>query len=203
MATRADADGDPSNGYEATAAEFMRRREQSNIGLATIRRWSSLLPPGASVLDLGCGHGVPVAKALVEDGFEVYGIDASPTLVEAFCRRFPQAHARCEAVEDSDFFGTTFDGVLAIGLVFLLEAHVQRQLIRKVARALIPGGRFLFTAPREACEWQDVLTGRRSLSLGADAYQSVLAPAGLVLVDEYQDEGDNHYFDGERKPHGA
>src|SRR5690606_36018499 len=114
MGTRAEAEGDPSNGYEAIAPEFMRRREQASIGLAAVRRWSRVLPPGATVLDLGCGHGIPLAKALSEYGFDVYGIDASPSLVAEFRRRFPRARARCEAVEGSDFFARAFDGVLAI-----------------------------------------------------------------------------------------
>ncbi|HWM27248.1 MAG TPA: class I SAM-dependent methyltransferase [Woeseiaceae bacterium] len=195
MPTQAAAKDDPSNGYEAIAAEFMRRRGESNIGAATVRRWSRGLPPGATILDLGCGHGIPLAMALIEDGFNVYGVDASPTLIVAFRSRFPHAHVTCDAVEASDFFGRTFDGVLAIGLIFLLDAGTQRELIRKVAQALTPGGRFLFTAPRAACNWTDVLTGRPSLSLGAEGYEAILTGAGLAVLDEYLDEGENHYFD--------
>ena len=193
-----DVTHDPSNGYEAVAAEFMRRRRESGIGVATVRRWSLALAPGATLLDLGCGHGVPLAMTLIDDGFNVYGIDASPTLAAAFRSRFPDTHVACEAVEGSGFFGRTFDAVLAIGLIFLLDADTQRDLIRKVAQALAPRGRFLFTSPRDACAWTDVLTGRTSLSLGADGYKAVLASAGLTLLGEYLDEGDNHYFDARR-----
>lgn len=35
MATRVEAEDDPSNGYESIASEFMQRREQSGSGLAT------------------------------------------------------------------------------------------------------------------------------------------------------------------------
>ena len=185
----------PSNGYEAIASEFMRRRGESNIGAATVRRWSRALQPGATVLDVGCGHGIPLAMVLVEHGFNVYWIDASPTLIAAFHSRFPQAHVSCGAAESSDFFGRTFDGVLAIGLIFLLDADTQRKLIRKVAEALNPGGRFLFTAPRDACSWTDVMTDRPSLSLGAEGYEAILTGAGLAVLDEYLDEGENHYFD--------
>ena len=47
-------------------------------------------------------------------------------------------HVSCEAVEDSSFFGRTFDGVIAVGLLFLLSAAEQRDLIRRVAFALNP-----------------------------------------------------------------
>ena len=57
------------------------------------------------------------------------------------------------------------------------------------------GGRFLFTSPEPACTWADALTGRPSLSLGAAVYKTALSDAALALVAEYDNEGDNHYFD--------
>ncbi len=105
----------------------------------------------------------------------------------------------CEAVADSRFFGRTFDGIMAVGLVFLLPAEVQRDLLRKLALALNSGGRFLFTGPARTCTWTDVLTGRQSLSLGAEKYEAVLSAVGRTPVSEYMDEGENHYY-GACKP---
>ncbi len=163
-------------------------------GAATVREWSRALAPNSSVLDLGCGHGVPISQALVERGFTVYGVDASATLIAALHKRFPEVHLECAAVEDSEFFHCTFDGVVAWGLVFLLPASVQAALIHQVARVLNPGGRFLFTSPPEAVTWLDALTGRASISLGTDRYQQILHAEGLVLVGEELDEGENHYY---------
>lgn len=83
-----------------------------------------MLPEGVSVLDLGCGSGVPISEALLEEGCEVFGVDASPALVAAFRRRFPQAKVACEPVEESRFFDRTCDGVVAVGLLFLLAPAV-------------------------------------------------------------------------------
>lgn len=189
---------DPSNGYEAVASEFMRVRNPS-IGVATVRTWARSLPRGASILDLGCGDGVPIGAALMSAGFRLYGVDASATLTAAFRQRFPHGEVVCEPVEDSRFFGRTFDAVIAVGLMFLLSAEAQRNLIRNVAMALSPGGRFLFTAPVPVGTWDDALTGRESVSLGAGEYKAALADAGLTLVGEHTDEGDAHYYDT-RKP---
>ncbi|MGH8563849.1 MAG: class I SAM-dependent methyltransferase [Gammaproteobacteria bacterium] len=193
--TRPSAEDDPSNGYEVVASGLMARRGQSRIGVASIRTWARSLPPGAPILDLGCGHGVPISMALMNDGLAIYGVDASPTLTAAFRSRYRDAHVACQTVEDSRFFGRTFDGVLAVGLMFLLSADAQRDLIRRVALALNPNGRFLFTSPAQVCTWMDVSTGRQSLSLGAEAYKAVLSCTGLTLVGEHLDEGDNHYYD--------
>jgi len=146
------------------------------------------------VLDLGCGSGDPIAKELSRHGFSISGIDASPILIAEFHRQIPEASWACEAVEDSQFFGRKYDAILAVGLVFLLPEDAQQTVIGKVGEALEVNGSFLFTAPREACEWEDVLTGQRSVSLGARQYEAALLRTGLVVIESYVDEGENHYF---------
>jgi SAM-dependent methyltransferase len=188
------ASRDPSNGYEAVSGEFISLRSRSSVGVATVRDWAKSLRLGGSVLDLGCGHGLPISQVLIDEGLSLYGIDASPSMIAAFRARFPETPVECSAIEDSQLFGRRFDGALAWGLIFLLAKDLQTTLIRKVALALEPGGRFLFTAPHRVGEWPDSLTGRRSVSLGSDAYRAILAAEGLALVDEAEDEGRNHYY---------
>jgi cyclopropane fatty-acyl-phospholipid synthase-like methyltransferase len=189
---------DKSNGYEEVSELFMSERD-SLTGVATVRQWSRTLLQGSSILDLGCGHGVPISQALIDDGFTVYGVDASATLINSFRKRFPGAHAECSAFQDSGFFGRTFDAVVAVGLMFLLHPDVQRLLIQKVKQALNSRGRFLFTSPKEKCVWQDILTRRQSVSLGAERYREILQAEALILVGEMSDEGNNHYY-SVRKP---
>ncbi len=192
---------DQSNGYETVSGNFMFIRSRS-IGVASVREWAKSLPPGGSVLDVGCGHGMPISKALIDEGFSVYGIDASPSMIAAFRSHFSDTPLECSAIEDSQLFGREFDGVVAWGLMFLLAPDVQATLIHKAALALKPGGRFLFTAPHQACEWLDSLTGKTSVSLGSDKYRELVESEGLVLVGETEDEGQNHYY-GVCKPGGT
>jgi len=188
---------DRSNGWEAVAAQLIELRSPT-IGVSTLHRWIASLPVPGAVLDLGCGAGIPVSEALGNAGFDVYGIDAAPSLVAAFRQRFPTAHAACETVEDSPLFDRSFDAAVAIGLLFLLPERRQRDVVRRVADVLKPGGRFLFTAPVEGGTWPDSLTGRPSVSLGIDGYKAAIDDAGLTLVGEYLDEGENHYYDARK-----
>lgn len=185
--------GDKSRGYEALAQRFITSRSPT-IGAASVRDWSRALPRGASVLDLGCGSGIPVSAVLTAEGFEVYAVDASATLIETYRRRFPAAHVECGAAEDSTFFDRRFDGIVAWGLMFLLPADIQRDVIGKAARALAPGGRFLFTSGAVADVWHDAMTGGESISLGAEEYRTILRDAGLTVEDEMSDEGENYYY---------
>jgi SAM-dependent methyltransferase len=185
---------DQSNGWNDIADQFIAAR--SLIGRALVRNWArDHLPHASRVIDIGCGSGVPITEALIDEGFDVFAIDAAPNLIAAFRDRFPKVPSVCEPAQESEFFGLSFDAAVSIGLMFLLSAEDQKKLIDRVARALRPGGRFLFTAPRERCEWQDVLTGRQSISLGEDEYVRLLREVELDLVSTYSDEGDNHYFD--------
>ena len=195
---------DGSNGYEGIANIYAAGRGTrplvgDAIGAAIVRAWSQAFPPGATVLDLGSGPGEPSTRILREAGLATYAIDASPTMVAAFSERFPGVPIERNTVEASEFFGRTFDGVIAWGLLFLLEPAAQALVIEKVARALEPGGRFLFTAQTQPLEWLDAMTGRRSQSLGAQTYDRLLRDAGLTWVDEAQDEGENHYYFVEKK----
>jgi cyclopropane fatty-acyl-phospholipid synthase-like methyltransferase len=187
---------DKSNGYEEIASLFLsgRGRNHSGVGATVVADWSKMLPEGAAVLDLGCGTGVPISQALIERGFQVYGLDASPTMVAAFQARFPSVPIECAAVEDSDFFLRAFDGVVAWGLFFLLDREVQLRLIKKIAGVLQGGGRLLFTAPSHNSSWHDAMTGRISTSLGYEMYRAALEAERISLVGTHLDEGENHYY---------
>ena len=191
---------DLSNGYEAVSREWLARRGSSAarstaIGVKEVRHWAKNLPPGSSVIDLGCGPGFPITVVLVEEGHRVFGVDAAPSFVSAFRSNLPGIPIACESVLESTFFGRTFDGVLAWGLMFLLKADEQRTLIQKFAEILVPGGRLLFTSPAKPTAWTDGMTGLESVSLGSDEYRKLLAAVGLSVAKEYEDIGENHYFD--------
>lgn len=180
--------------YEAVATEFMRLRSP-HLGVAEVQSWAERLPGQAEVLDIGCGHGLPLTRLLAEHGFSLYAVEASATLAEALRVNVPSARLRCETVESSDLFGRQFDGVLAWGLLFLLTAQDQQALLAKLAAALVAGGSLLFTAPRLACAWRDQPSGHPSCSLGAVRYRELLANNGLLSEREYQDSGGNYYYE--------
>jgi len=163
-----------------------------------VKAWASEFPPGATVLDLGSGPGEPSTRILQEAGLTTCAVDASPTMVAAFRERFPDVPIEQSTVEASAFFNRTFDGVLAWGLLFLLDPAAQALVIQKVGRVLEPQGRFLFTATREPQEWLDGMTDQPSQSLGEERYKRLLRDAGLKWVADAEDEGENYYYFAEK-----
>lgn len=181
--------------YDNVFEEFVsaRRREP---GVQDVTEWAKSLAPGSTILDLGCGDGIPISQTLMTAGFEVFGVDSSPKMIAAFRANLPGARAECAAIQDSAFFGRSFDAVLAWGVMFFLSAVDQETVIAKVARALKPRGRFLFTAPRPMVTWEERFAGVTftCVSLGAERYARLLSEHGLTLTDEHTDPWDNDYY---------
>lgn len=189
---------DSATAYDLHAIEFLRARDRSTIGADVVALWCRSLDTEAEILELACGGGYPITRVLYEAGLQVWAIESSPTLLAEFSKRFPTVTVQCGKVQDSDFFGRNFDAVVAIGLMFLLSESEQIALIHRVAQALKPGARFLFSAPLQSCQWADASTGMTSQSLGIANYETHLHAAGMRLINTFADSGENNYFEAER-----
>jgi 2-polyprenyl-3-methyl-5-hydroxy-6-metoxy-1,4-benzoquinol methylase len=64
-------------GYDRIADIYLDRFGRSSVRTAKLAELIAHLPVAASILDLGCGAGIPVARDLVERGFKVTGVDRS------------------------------------------------------------------------------------------------------------------------------
>ncbi|MEV5984206.1 class I SAM-dependent methyltransferase [Streptomyces sp. NPDC052051] len=96
---------------------------------------AAAVPPGARILELGCGVG-RVTHALLDRGFTVTAVDESPQMLE----RVRGARTICSPIEDLDL-GETFDVVmLASFLVHAGDVEVRRGLLRTCARHVADGG---------------------------------------------------------------
>ena len=100
-----------------------------------------LLAPraGERVLDLGCGTG-ELAASIARTGANVVGLDGSPEMIAAARRRAPDLEF---VVGDGQALGYSaeFDAVFSnAALHWMLRAD---DVVRGVARALRPGGRFV------------------------------------------------------------
>lgn len=184
--------------YETQALNYLDTRDRSGVGVEIVRNWATSLPSGSTIVDIACGGGYPITKALVDAGLVVWVIDTSPTLLKQFRLRFPTIPTQCASALDSDYFGRTFDAIISIGLVFLLHEDQQLAFLHRASEILLPRGRFLFTAPVEIGTWQDVTTGLECRSLGRIAYTRALARVGFRLVRTHIDEGENNYYEAEK-----
>ncbi|MCI5043386.1 MAG: class I SAM-dependent methyltransferase [Aquisalinus sp.] len=188
---------DKSNGYDAIVTDYMEAR--SDAGLDVVQNWAASLAPGSTVVDVGCGTGLPLTPVLLDQGLSVFAMDAAPGMIARFRQQFPEIETACEAAEESSFFGRSFDAALVIGLIFLLSPAAQKEALHRICQALTPGGSLLFSAPWQVCAWDDLLTGQPSQSLGKEAYVTLLDDYGMELIATYEDEDGTHYFETRKR----
>ena len=137
---------------------------------------TSRLAPGASVLDIGCGTGEPIARHLIETGFDVTGVDAAPAMI-ALCRpRFPNA-PWIEADMRTLALQRRFDAIIAWDSFFHLDQTEQRAMFPIFQRHIAPAGVLLFTSGPRAGEAIGILYGEELFhaSLDLDEYRMLLA----------------------------
>ncbi|MFJ8792014.1 class I SAM-dependent DNA methyltransferase [Streptomyces sp. NPDC102462] len=104
------------------------------------------LPPGARVLDLGCGTGRPTARRLADAGFEVVGVDLSPVMVDLARANVPEAEFHRLDIADLRPGGPrdlgTFDAVVAFFALLMLPRAEIPLALETVRRLLAPQGLF-------------------------------------------------------------
>lgn len=67
---------DPIAGCEVVATKFAAAR--SGVGSEIVERWLEHLQPAGTIVDVGCGTGVPVSRVLVAAGFPLMGSTHPP-----------------------------------------------------------------------------------------------------------------------------
>ncbi|MBN2493788.1 MAG: class I SAM-dependent methyltransferase [Deltaproteobacteria bacterium] len=131
-------------------ASILFERDSAFHRAVTARMLEALdLRPGDRVLDLGCGQG-RVALALLRAGCRVTGLDVSRGSLESLSERVEQLGCReafealCLPAEELDARGR-YDAVIGRGILHHLERPVE--VLERVHRALISGGRAVFLDP--------------------------------------------------------
>ncbi len=132
-------------GYDACAEEYGASRK-SQTG-DELRGLLERLEDGASVLDVGCGAGVPIARALSRR-YRVTGVDVSEGMVSLARRNVPEGEFVCGDVMSVEFEEGSFDAVVAFYSIFHIPREEHRGLFEQIYRWLKPGGYFLCTLSR-------------------------------------------------------
>lgn len=183
-------------GYDAVSLRYDEAYGSETKYRSLLDELRRRIPAGGKVLDVGCGSGVPVARALAAAGCRVTGVDISGVQIRRARERVPRAefvHADATAVS---FGAASFDAVVSFFALIHIPLAEQPPLLRKIAGWLRPGGCFAATTGHG--EW----TGTEENWLGggapmwwshADAATSRewIGRAGLTVErEEFVPEGD-------------
>jgi SAM-dependent methyltransferase len=153
-------------------------------------RFVRSLPARATVLDLGCGSGAPVAAYLAEEGCKVTGVDSSPTLI-ALCRKLLPAHEWHVADMRTLALGKRFDGILAWDSFFHLDYEDQRRMFDVFAAHAAPATVLMFNSGPRHGEAIGQYRGDPlyHASLDASEYERLLVRTGFETLAHAVEDG--------------
>jgi SAM-dependent methyltransferase len=123
------------------------------------------LQPGDSVLDLGCGCGIPVTQELART-FRVTGVDISEVQITRAQALVPEATLLCQDIMAVHFPPQTFAAIVAFFAIIHLPLLEQRPLLARLFSWVRPGGYLMITVGHQA--W----TGYKDEWYGAPMYWS-------------------------------
>jgi cyclopropane fatty-acyl-phospholipid synthase-like methyltransferase len=148
-----DRKGVVARSYDQLVDTYLERFGRSTVRAQKLEELVAGLPAGASVLDLGCGAGQPVASELAERGFAVTGVDGSAGQIDRAKCSVPKArfiHADMTAVE---LPAASFHAVSAFYAITHVPCDEHAALLKRIAGWLRPGGRFLASFGTKKGDW--------------------------------------------------
>lgn len=110
----------------------------------------ALLKPGASILDVGCGSGKPIAAYLKSHGFNVYGIDISPKQIEYAKEIIPEENLFVGDICDFSA-NRQFDAIICWFTLFHVHVSLHETVLQKLQELLKPAGLLLITFADTNC----------------------------------------------------
>lgn len=190
----------PQHYYGSEGRKFFPLIEQAVrlVAARHARFFGRLMPPGARVLDVGCGRGVTLA-ALAEAGFETWGFEVSAEAVQGVN---PPSQIRvAESLAEAGFPDQFFDEII----IWHVLEHVPdpRVMAAELHRLLRAGGVLIVAVPNFS-SWQARFSGaawfhldppRHLFHFPLPALKQLLQEAGFRIRSE-------HHFSLRQNPFG-
>jgi SAM-dependent methyltransferase len=191
---------------ETGYARIARRYHEHRLGKEAVNEaWLDglrpLLPQSGTVVDLGCGAGVPISRYFARRGYDVFGYDLSPAMLEIARAEVPEASFERARMQDVQLPPGSVDLVTSFFAIIHVEREIHPELFRRMFAWLREGGAALLTlGANDNPEEQDPdwLGAPMAWShFDADTNLDLLREAGFEIawheVEEYAPE-ERHLF---------
>jgi SAM-dependent methyltransferase len=170
--------------YERKATEFDQERAKTLFERSWLEKFEALLPANASILDVGCGSGEPIARYFIEKGYDLTGVDYAQSMIGLVRERFPEQTWLVADMRDLDL-GRRFDGLLGWHSFFHLTRDEQRAVLPLFSRHLNPGGAMMLTVGPEEGECGGHVAGEDvyHASLSQAEYRTILDGLNFEILE--------------------
>lgn len=197
-------DKDPKDivkeGYDKIASQYDEYRDRFSND-AELKEFMSLVTPNGHILDVGCGSGVHVSRVLVDNGFQVNGIDISQKMIDIAKHRVPEAVFEVGDMTGLEFEDDKFDGIVSTYAVFHVPRTKHFALFLDFHRILKRGGALLVTVGSKETdgvwEWDEF----QSVPMYWSYYEpkktvELLKEADfeIIFARHVESEGESHFW---------
>lgn len=189
-------------GYNKVANRYLEERTRDSEDIRLLDDLIGRLPAQSSVLDAGCGAGVPVAQILSKH-FHITGVAFSEAQIELAKRHVPKASFICQDMTKLDFPANTFDGICSYYAIIHIPREEHGALFVNFHRMLKPGGFALLCLGAESLidDIDENYLGTRMYwsHFDVDTYLKMLKDTGFSTiwskrVADESCEGSGHLF---------
>jgi 2-polyprenyl-3-methyl-5-hydroxy-6-metoxy-1,4-benzoquinol methylase len=177
--------------YNIIADWYSQNRSRNLIEKYYVDKLVGLVGNGASVLDVGCGTGVPIMGYLLEMGLNVTGIDASYRMLEMAKLNYPSGNFMQMDMRQLSL-NRKFNAIIAWHSFFHLPSEDQPGMFKIFKQHLECNGVLMFTSGKERGEAWEMNGGENMFhaSLNTIEYQSLLEEQKFEIILYKEDDAE-------------
>lgn len=157
-----------------------------------LQKFLKYLPKNSTILDLGCGAGVPVDDVLLKAGHTVVGIDISPEQIKLARKNCPKGQYLVGDIAELATGEYVVQGVVMLYALFHLPRTDHSRILGVIASNMIRGGILLVTMGDRPFEGEHKLYGQPmwSSQWGTAQNRQMVEAAGFrTILDEMDTSG--------------
>ncbi|MBR3327923.1 MAG: class I SAM-dependent methyltransferase [Atopobiaceae bacterium] len=170
--------------YDANAEVFASSTVDVDFS-SVQQRFASLLPPGARVLDFGCGSGRD-SRYFLKAGFDVTATDGSAELckISRQLTGLPVRHELFQELSETE----AYDGIWACSSILHLPKDELADVLRRMVVATKPGG-VIYTSFKYG-DFEGMRNGRYFTDFTEEGFRSFIEPIEGIAIEDYWVTGD-------------
>lgn len=175
--------------YNKIADWYSENHNRHVVQKEYLDRLVQLIGTKSTVLDVGCGTGLPVMKYLLSLGIDPVGIDASYRMLEIAKNNLPDAEFLQQDMRQLSF-SRKFDAIIAWNSFFHLPAEDQPAMFNIFKHYLNTNGVLLFTSGTEHGEAWGINGGENlyHASLASEEYRRLLEDHQFRILEYVEND---------------
>ena len=179
-------------GYNKAAKDYLKNRDQFK-NIKYLEKLVKLLNPNSKILDLGCGSGKPIDSFLINNGFQVIGIDISKKQIELARKNIPDGKFEVKDIADLKENEYWVDAIVSFYTIFHLKRETHTDIFKKINSFLPKEGFILITMG--STKWQGTEDNFHGVKMFWSHYDNkknseIIKNAGFeILLDEIDTSG--------------